>query len=219
MAGNAVCRTDSSSLTVGNSVGAGAVIEAAKAPGDSGRLCAVDVTQQKQKLRAVHLTARSARSAADLAEARAAICAHVVTRCAESAWGCVAAYEPLRTEPGSTQLLSSLATLGVRVLVPVLLPDRDLDWREWRSDKPASGTGGIAAADSVLVPALAVDRTGVRLGRGGGSYDRVLHRIASGVPRAALLFEDEFVERLPADDWDERVTSVVLPSGWHDISG
>jgi 5-formyltetrahydrofolate cyclo-ligase len=179
----------------------------------------VDVTQQKQRLRAVHLAARAARSAADLAEARAAICAHVVTRCAESAWGCVAAYEPLRTEPGSTQLLSSLATLGVRVLVPVLLPDRDLDWREWRSDKPALGTGGIAAADSVLVPALAVDRMGVRLGRGGGSYDRVLNRIASGVPRAALLFEDEFVERLPADDWDERVTSVVLPSGWHDMSG
>jgi 5-formyltetrahydrofolate cyclo-ligase len=159
----------------------------------------VDVTQQKQTLRAVHLRARSARPAADLAEARSAICAHVVTRCAQCAWGCVAAYEPLRTEPGSTQLLNSLATLGVRVLVPVLLPDRDLDWREWGSDKPRLGLDGIAAA-------------------GGGSYDRVLHRIAGGVPRAALLFEDEFVERLPADNWDERVTSVVLPSGWLDIS-
>jgi 5-formyltetrahydrofolate cyclo-ligase len=179
----------------------------------------VDVRQQKQRLRAVHLAARSTRSAADLAEARSAICAHVVTRCAESAWACVAAYEPLRTEPGSTQLLSSLATLGVRVLIPALLPDRDLEWREWRSGKPALGRGGIASADSVLVPALAVDRMGVRLGRGGGSYDRVLHRIAAGVPRAALLFEDELVERLPADDWDERVTSVVLPSGWQDILG
>ena len=178
----------------------------------------MDVTQKKQTLRAVQLRARSARPAADLAEARSAICAHVVTRCAQCAWGCVAAYEPLRTEPGSTQLLNSLATLGVRVLVPVLLPDRDLDWREWSSDKPRLGLDGIAAADSVLVPALAVDRLGVRLGRGGGSYDRVLHRIGVGVPRAALLFEDEFVERLPADNWDERVTSVVLPSGWLDIS-
>ena len=178
----------------------------------------MDVTQEKQSLRAVHLAARSARSAADLAEARSFICAHIVTLCAESAWGCVGAYEPMRTEPGSTQLLSSLATLGVRVLVPVLLPDRDLDWREWRSDKPPLGVDGIVAADAVLVPALAVDRIGVRLGRGGGSYDRVLHRIASRVPRAALLFEDEFVEHLPADDWDERVTSVVMPSGWRDIS-
>ena len=178
----------------------------------------MDVTQEKQTLRAVQLRARSARPAADLAEARSAICAHVVTRCAQRAWGCVAAYEPLRTEPGSTQLLNSLATLGVRVLVPVLLPDRDLDWREWSSDKPRLGLDGIAAADSVLVPALAVDRLGVRLGRGGGSYDRVLHRIGVGVPLAALLFEDEFVERLPADNWDERVTSVVLPSGWLDIS-
>ena len=106
----------------------------------------------------------------------------------------------------------------MRVLVPVLLPDRDLDWREWSSDKPPLGLDGITAADSVLVPALAVDRLGARLGRGGGSYDRVLHRIASGIPRAALLFEDEFVERVPTDTWDERVTSVVLPSGWQDIS-
>ena len=177
----------------------------------------VDIAQRKQELRAVHLTARAARSAADLAEARVAICAHVVTRCAESAWGCVAAYEPMRTEPGSTRLLSSLITLGVRVLVPVLLPDRDLDWREWRSDDPPLGVMEVAAADSVLVPALAVDRSGVRLGRGGGSYDRALHRVAPGVARAALLFDGELVDHLPANDWDERVTSVVMPSGWHDL--
>jgi 5-formyltetrahydrofolate cyclo-ligase len=177
----------------------------------------VDITQRKHELRTVHLTARAARSAADLAEARVAICAHVVTRCAESAWGCVAAYEPMRTEPGSTRLLSSLVTLGVRVLVPVLLPDRDLDWREWRSDKPPLGVMEVAAADSVLVPALAVDRSGVRLGRGGGSYDRALHRVAPGVARAALLFDGELVDHLPADDWDERVTSVVMPSGWHEL--
>jgi 5-formyltetrahydrofolate cyclo-ligase len=179
----------------------------------------VDIAQRKHQLRAVHLAARSARSAADLAEARAEISAHVLTRCAESAWGCIAAYEPLRTEPGSIRLLGSLITLGVRVLVPVLLPDRDLDWHEWQSDNPPLGVAGVTAADAVLVPALAVDRFGTRLGRGGGSYDRALRRIDPEVPRAALLFEGELVDRLPADDWDERVTSVVMPFGWLDMPG
>jgi 5-formyltetrahydrofolate cyclo-ligase len=177
----------------------------------------MDVTGVKQRLRAQYLAARSARSAADLADARSAVRAHVVTQCAERAWGCVAAYEPLRTEPGSVDLLRSLATLGVRVLVPVVLADRDLDWRDWPSGAETLGPDGITAADAILVPALAVDRFGARLGRGGGSYDRALSRIASGVPRAALLFDGELVERLPADDWDQRVTATVQPSGWRDV--
>jgi 5-formyltetrahydrofolate cyclo-ligase len=69
-------------------------------------------------------------------------------------------------------------------------------------------------ADAVLVPALAVGRDGVRLGRGGGSYDRALARVAPGTPRAALLFDEELVDALPADPWDVPVTDVVSPSGW-----
>jgi 5-formyltetrahydrofolate cyclo-ligase len=178
----------------------------------------VDRARLKQRLRAEHLATRSTRSAEDLAEAREAIRACVVTRCAERAWACVAAYEPLRTEPGSVELLRSLATLGVRVLVPVLLPDRDVDWHDWGTNVPGLGVDGVATADAVLVPALAVDRSGVRLGRGGGSYDRALRRVGRAVPRAALLFEGELVEQLPADEWDERVTAVVLPSGWRELS-
>lgn len=177
----------------------------------------MDVADVKQRLRTQSLTGRSARSPAELAEARAAICAHIVTRYAERAWGCVAAYEPLRTEPGSVDLLRSLSTLGVRVLVPVLLADRDLDWREWPAGSDTLGRDGIAAADAVLVPALAVDRRGVRLGRGGGSYDRALSRVEAGAPRAALLFDGELVARLPTNDWDQPVTATVTPSGWREV--
>jgi 5-formyltetrahydrofolate cyclo-ligase len=66
----------------------------------------------------------------------------------------------------------------------------------------------------VLVPALAVARDGVRLGRGGGSYDRALARVAPGTPRVALLFDGELVDALPADPWDVPVTDAVTPAGW-----
>ena len=60
-------------------------------------------------------------------------------------------------------------------------------------------------------------RDGTRLGRGGGSYDRVLRRIPAGIPVAALLFEGELVDELPSDDWDMPVTAVVTPAGWYEL--
>lgn len=128
---------------------------------------------------------------------------------------------PLRTEPGSTALLDALAGRGVRVLVPVLLADNDLDWAEWdvaaQQGGASVGVGSIARADALVVPALAVAGDGTRLGRGGGSYDRALRRVPAGVPVAALLYDGELVGSLPRDDWDVPVTAVVTPAGWRDL--
>jgi 5-formyltetrahydrofolate cyclo-ligase len=149
------------------------------------------------------------------------VCAAVVDRADTIGWRCAAAYVPLPTEPGSTELLDALNDRGIRVLVPVVLPDRDLDWAEWdvaaQRAGAAIGLTGIAAADTVLVPALAVARDGTRLGRGGGSYDRALRRARAGVTVAALLFADEFVDSLPAEEWDMPVNAVVTPAGWQDL--
>lgn len=125
----------------------------------------------------------------------------------------VAAYWPLGTEPDTRPLLDALSARGVRVLLPVLLPDRDLDWARYAGDPAglvAAGAGTLGPAgralgvDAVLeaqvlvVPALAVTPKGVRLGRGGGSYDRVLARLSAAaaaglaVPwTCALLYEGE----------------------------
>jgi 5-formyltetrahydrofolate cyclo-ligase len=177
----------------------------------------------KERMRRQLLAVRRDRSAVDLATARAAVRAHVLARARN--WRCVAAYVPLPTEPGSVELLVELHSAGARVLVPLLEDDRDLDWTDWTPGaaidamQPASsanrlGQDAIAQADAVLVPALAVDeRTGVRLGRGGGSYDRALARARPGAEVIALLFEDELVPGVPADDWDRPVSTVVRPSG------
>ena len=174
----------------------------------------------KAQLRRTYSAARLGRDDAAIEQARATVCSIVLQRCERDGWRCVAGYLPLRTEPGSEQLLAGLRSLGVRVLVPVLLPDRDLDWTRWdgaQSPVRQLGVGAIAAADAVLVPALAVARNGVRLGRGGGSYDRALPHAAAGAPRAALLFDGELVDRLPADPWDVPVTDVITPGGWQHL--
>ena len=125
----------------------------------------------------------------------------------------VAAYWPMGTEPDSRALIDALLERGVRVLLPVLLADRDLDWAAYPGDPAALesggagtrrppgttlGTGSVLRARVMIVPALAVTAAGVRIGRGGGSYDRVLARIAEAaalgesVPwTCAFLYEDE----------------------------
>jgi len=92
----------------------------------------------------------------------------------------IAAYVPIGPEPGGPGLPTVLAE-HARVLLPVLLPDLDLDWAVFTGalapgprgllepTGPRLGVTGLTAADLVLVPALAVDRSGNRMGRGGGS--------------------------------------------------
>ncbi|MFE6690273.1 5-formyltetrahydrofolate cyclo-ligase [Streptomyces sp. NPDC057743] len=144
----------------------------------------------------------------------------------------VAAYVSIGGEPDTLALLDALRAAGVRVLLPVLLPDNDLDWAVyegaehlvpagWGLREPAGPRltpQAVTEADVVLLPGLAVDRTGLRLGRGGGSYDRVLARLERSGRRASLvvlLYDDEVVEHVPAERHDRRVHAAVTPSGVH----
>ena len=78
--------------------------------------------------------------------------------------------------------------------------------------EPPRGPGAVAHADLVIVPALAVDRRGTRLGRGGGSFDRALARVGPDVPVVALLHEGELLDRVPAEPHDRPVRMAALPS-------
>jgi 5-formyltetrahydrofolate cyclo-ligase len=146
----------------------------------------------------------------------------------------VAAYISVGGEPDTGPLIDAWHARGVRVLLPVLLPDDDLDWaayagpgslREVRSAGrmtlrepagPRLGPAAVTEAEAVLLPGLAVDRAGLRLGRGGGSYDRVLARLASAGADPfllVLLYEEEVRESLPAEPHDRPVHAVVTPAG------
>lgn len=159
------------------------------------------------------LAARRARSLADRAAADSALVNTLVSTCGERGVRVAAAYSPMLTEPGGPGLLPALASVAAEVLIPVLLDDRDLDWERWSAPGSPLGVAAIRGADLVVVPAVAVDLRGVRLGRGGGSYDRALSRVGPGALVVALLFDGELVEALPAEPHDRRVDAVITPSG------
>lgn len=127
----------------------------------------------------------------------------------------VAAYESMRSEPPLTASIAALVTHGIRVLVPVTLPDNDLDWCDASDpDRAPAGPDAVSAARLVLAPGLAVDRTGTRLGRGGGSYDRALARRAATARVVVVLHPGEVhAEALPRDDHDVRVDGVLTADG------
>jgi 5-formyltetrahydrofolate cyclo-ligase len=69
----------------------------------------------------------------------------------------------------------------------------------------------ITSADVVIVPALAVDLAGRRLGRGGGSYDRALARVGASILTIAPLYDGELLAEVPAGSHDQPVRAVALP--------
>jgi len=143
----------------------------------------------------------------------------------------VCAYVPVGSEPGSAELIDSLLRRDVRVLLPVAHQDTagqpvPLLWGEYRPGglvaarfglqepaQPWLPADAIAGASVLLVPALAVDRTGVRLGRGAGFYDRSLPLAAPAAQLVAVVRDDELVDRLPAEPHDVRMTHALTPNG------
>jgi 5-formyltetrahydrofolate cyclo-ligase len=181
----------------------------------------------KIALRDQLITARRRRSLLEIGEAARAIAEHLLATPEVRRAATVAAYVAMGQEPGTGPLVDRVRGAGRHVLLPVLLPGNDLDWARYTGpddlvparlgllEPPGArlGVDAIATADVVLVPALAVDRTGLRLGRGGGSYDRALARVPVGTFVCALLFEDELLEAVPAAPHDRRVTAVATPAG------
>ncbi|GAA3720869.1 5-formyltetrahydrofolate cyclo-ligase [Streptomyces tremellae] len=190
----------------------------------------------KAAARAALLAARSALSPGARAEAAAALAARALELPEVAAAGTVAAYVSVGREPGTHALLDILRARGVRVILPVLMSDNDLDWAVYEgAERLARGPRGLREpagvrlgpravldASVVLLPGLAVDGHGRRLGRGGGSYDRVLARLADADAHpvlAVLLYDGEVVERVPAERHDRPVDAAVTPGGVHRFGG
>lgn len=183
---------------------------------------------QKPELRDRLLVRRRARSPQERAAAGTAIADLVLAQPEMEAARTVAAYVSVGTEPPTPVLLETLRRRGVGVLAPVLLPDLDLAWAEYAGPEaleygprgmrqpggPRLPPAAVASVDAVLCPGLAVDSTGLRLGRGGGSYDRALARLPREVWTCVLLFADEVMDDdLPSDRHDQRVRAVATPNG------
>ncbi|MBC9729566.1 5-formyltetrahydrofolate cyclo-ligase [Streptomyces sp. TRM68367] len=188
----------------------------------------------KRALRQEFLAVRNRLTADDVRETAAALAGQALELPELAHARTVAAYVSVGSEPGTLALLDALRARDVTVLLPALLPDNDLDWGTYGGAgslarvqhggrmalfEPAGerlGPAAVTGADVVLLPGLAVDAHGMRLGRGGGSYDRVLARLDRADAHPALvvlLYDTEVVERVPAEPHDRPVHAVVTPSG------
>ena len=188
-------------------------------------MAGTDGSAAKVAVRDRLLTARRRRGLSEMQADAQAVTEHLLSWEPLRRAATVTAYVSIPGEPGTGPLLEALAARGRHVLLPVLLPDLDLDWA--RHDGPLVATGrglleppgprlgidAVATADVVLVPALAVDRRGTRLGRGGGCYDRALGRVPVGTPVCALLHDGELLDEVPREPHDRPVTHVVTPTG------
>ncbi len=183
-------------------------------------------TVQKIAVRDQVLAARRRIPLPDLGVAAHAIADHLLADPAVRRAATVAAYVSVAREPGTTRLLEQLRAAGKRVILPVLLPDLDLDWATYdgldslvpagrgllEPVGPRLGVDAVATADAVLVPGLAVSADGHRLGRGGGSYDRVLARVPVGTFTCVLLHDGELGVDVPVEPHDRTVTHAVTPT-------
>ncbi len=137
----------------------------------------------------------------------------------------VCCYASVGTEPGTAPLLDALLDRGVHVLLPITPPGPPtaLHWARYTgSDDLQRGRFGLSepvgrqlshaaldTAEVALIPALAVDRRGVRLGRGAGYYDRSL--TATGAELVAVVYDDEVLDEVPDDRYDVRVGWSLTP--------
>jgi 5-formyltetrahydrofolate cyclo-ligase len=176
----------------------------------------------KAELRRALRARRAGRDDSERARAGEALAAHA----AALGPGPIAAFVGVRDEPPTLPLLAALRARGVRVLLPLLRDDLDLEWAVFDGEagrlvtgargvlQPAGaslGLDGIAEAALILAPALAVDAAGRRLGQGGGSYDRALARTSA--PVLAVVFDDELLDAVPVQAHDRPVSGMLTPTG------
>jgi 5-formyltetrahydrofolate cyclo-ligase len=141
----------------------------------------------------------------------------------------VAAYAPLSSEPGFPHLVDAVVRICGTVLLPIARASADgiplpLQWSRYRSGAlvaapyglfeppppwlPPSALGSVSI---VLVPALAVDRHGIRLGRGAGFYDRSLAFRDPAARLIAVVRDEELVDELPVEPHDIAMTHALTP--------
>jgi 5-formyltetrahydrofolate cyclo-ligase len=173
----------------------------------------------KAALRSRLLAARAAHSPSHLAALGEAAGARLLTLPEVVAARTVAGYVGAGTEPPTLPWLDALRARGVAVLLPLLRPDSSLDWGAYDGvlvdgrlglREPPFGGSSIDAADVVVVPGVAYDSAGNRLGRGGGSYDRALSSVTALV--VGLALDDEVVGAVPVEEHDRPVDVVVTPA-------
>ncbi|NLP82458.1 5-formyltetrahydrofolate cyclo-ligase [Microbacterium sp. CFH 90308] len=129
-------------------------------------------------------------------------------------------------EPGTRAFVTDAVARGIRILLPVTRTDGLLDWAVATADGDiAEGMYGLPEpvgellgpiavndVDLLVIPAAAVDDTGMRLGWGRGFFDKTLGSMQRCPPVYAVVYDSEVIDEVPSDVHDQRVTGIVTPT-------
>lgn len=135
-------------------------------------------------------------------------------------------YLSITSEPDTHEFVAAAVRRGIRVLLPVTRADGLLDWSVATPDLDiAEGLFGLPEpvgellgpiavndVDLLVIPAAAVDRSGMRLGWGRGYFDKTIGSMHRCPPVYAVVFDSEVVDEVPSDVHDQPVTGIVTPT-------
>ena len=181
---------------------------------------------EKRALRAEIRERRRIRTSTERTSAAAAITQHLVDLTTDLKVQSLSAYLSMTDEPGTRDFVEWACKQDIRVLLPVSRSDGLLDWAPYSGDEedvdilglpvPTSellGPIAINDVDLIVIPAAAVDRSGMRMGWGRGYFDKTLGSMEGCPPVYAVIFDDELVDSVPRERHDQPVDGVVTPSG------
>ncbi|MDT3330817.1 MULTISPECIES: 5-formyltetrahydrofolate cyclo-ligase [Microbacterium] len=181
---------------------------------------------EKRALRAELRERRQQRSAASLEEAAAGIRAQLDALVTEHGVRSMSCFLSTPTEPGTREFIAAAVARGIRVLLPVTRADGLLDWAVAEEEgDTAEGMFGLPEpvgellspvavndVDLLVIPAAAVDTTGMRLGWGRGYFDKTIGSMEKCPPVYAVIFDSELIDSVPREVHDQPVSGVVTPT-------
>jgi len=191
-----------------------------KSGGHDGKISPMNaIDEQKRQLRGELKLRRTGRGLdADMASA---LCVQMAELCLAKGASKIACYLAYGDEPDTELFIDWAIENEIEVIVPISKPDGNLDWVRFEGEtqtgifgfaEPVGQAASLSNAHLIFVPALAIDSSGQRLGKGKGFYDRALAEIESLAPVVAVVFDDELLESVPAEPHDKPVDAVVTPT-------
>ncbi|PPF80073.1 5-formyltetrahydrofolate cyclo-ligase [Rathayibacter rathayi] len=190
----------------------------------------VDITHEKRALRAELRERRRTQTSTAREQAAEQITTHLIELATRLGARSLACYLSTADEPSTRPFLGWAESHGIRVLFPISRQDGLLDWAVGDGHTETQGLFGmpepvgqllgpiaINDVDLIVVPAATVDRQGMRMGWGRGYFDKTLGSMEKCPPVYAVVFDSEFVERVPSEVHDQAVDGVVTPSGVVDL--
>jgi 5-formyltetrahydrofolate cyclo-ligase len=178
-----------------------------------------DIDQQKRELRADLRLRRAGRNYDP--ELAGLVCVQLAELCISNGATKIACYLAYGDEPDTEIFIDWAIENEIEVLLPIANPDGTLNWVNFEGEtavgifgfaEPVGISTHLSGADLIVIPALAVDQKGQRLGKGKGYYDRALAALEVVAPVIAVVFDDELIESVPTEDHDHPVDAVVTPS-------